>query len=95
MIHSRNTKPSKNEICFVRKRVGTLTLCYTLSALSADGQSGVRYVIENAVDNGIVTESKRCICPCTCTEKAEKIFEAVVRGNVTPCTLAEIISDFK
>ena len=83
------------EICSVRMKVEDFTLRYTLSSSLSNGNSITKYYISVSVEKYAVSEHCTCECPFSDHELSKNIFEAIVRGAVTPCTLEEILSDFR
>ncbi len=88
-----STTHDKTELCFIRTTVESLVLTYRLfEEWHADTGNAI-YSLNVTADDicGYDEESVPFISHSK--EEAERIFEILCRGCVTPCTLCDILDD--
>ncbi|MBE6541367.1 MAG: hypothetical protein E7672_02850 [Ruminococcaceae bacterium] len=83
------------ELYFIRTSIDALTLTYKLCEERSDASENPRYSLLVAVDDFGNTEEKFIPYLTDSKLEAERLLEIICSGQVTPCTLCDILEDIR
>ena len=85
----------KTELCFIRITVESLTLTYRLFEERIEASGNSIFSISLTSDDPEEHDETYVPFISLSRQEAERIFEMICRGCVTPCTVCDILEDLK